>query len=95
MPPRRSLSRRTRTRLPGRAPHRSGIRLYARPLGEGRVHYHGAAGGVQIRTPLSLQKNPAPDALVLSTTLAIRYAIGFGDSRAADIDLTRLAHHGP
>lgn len=58
-------------------------------LGDDKVDFYGAAAGLQLRTPLSLTKNPSPDALVLSTTLAARYAIGFGSARAVDIDLTR------
>lgn len=58
-------------------------------LGDDRVDFYGATAGVQLRTPLSLTKNPSPDALVLSTTVALRYAIGFGEGRAVDIDLTR------
>ena len=58
-------------------------------LGDDRVDYYGATAGLQVRTPLSLTKNPSPDALVLSSTIAVRYAIGFGEGRAVDIDLTR------
>jgi len=57
-------------------------------LGEERVDYYGGTAGLEYRTPLSLSTNTSPDALVLSTTVALRYAIGLGDARAANIDLT-------
>jgi hypothetical protein len=43
-----------------------------------RVDYYGVALGAQLRTPLALVKNPQADALVLSTTVALRYALGLG-----------------
>jgi hypothetical protein len=52
-----------------------------------RIDAYGVAAGLELRTPLSLTEHAAPDALVLSTTLAVKYAIGFGSVRAADIDL--------
>lgn len=66
---------------------RSTQRAVSSTLFDDRVDFYGLAAGLQLRTPLSLTKNPAPDALVLSTTLAARYAIGFGDARAVDVDL--------
>jgi hypothetical protein len=57
-------------------------------LGDSKVDYYGVAAGLLLRTPVPLAKHPDTDPLVLSTTLAIRYAIGFGDARAADIDLS-------
>ncbi|MDB4939543.1 MAG: hypothetical protein JWP87_6515 [Labilithrix sp.] len=52
-----------------------------------RVDAYGATAGIELRTPLSLTEHAEPEALVLSTTLAIKYAIGIGSVRAADIDL--------
>lgn len=52
-----------------------------------RVDTYGATAGLELRTPLSLTEHAAPDALVLSTTIALKYAIGFGTVRAADVDL--------
>lgn len=52
-----------------------------------KVDAYGATAGIELRTPLSLTEHAAPDALVLSTTLAVKYAIGFGAVRAVDIDL--------
>lgn len=42
-----------------------------------KVDTYGATAGIELRTPLSLTEKVAPDALVLSTTLAVKYAIGF------------------
>lgn len=56
-------------------------------IGDSKVDYYGVAAGLTLRTPVPLAKHPDTDPLVLSTTLAMRYAIGFGDARAADIDL--------
>jgi hypothetical protein len=55
-------------------------------LGDEKVDYYGVAAGLTLRNPVSLAKHPGTDPLVLSTTVAVRYAIGFGDARAADID---------
>jgi hypothetical protein len=52
-----------------------------------KVDAYGATAGIELRTPLSLSEKAGPDALVLSTTLAVKYAIGFGSVRAVDIDL--------
>lgn len=52
-----------------------------------RVDHYGIATGLELRTPLSLTENPAADALVLSTTVAVKYAIGFGSVRAEEIDV--------
>jgi hypothetical protein len=52
-----------------------------------KVDAYGATAGFELRTPLSLTQHATPDALVLSTTLAVKYAIGFGSVRAVDIDL--------
>jgi hypothetical protein len=52
-----------------------------------RIDAYGVTAGIELRTPLSLTEKPEADALVLSTTIALKYAIGFGSVRAADIDL--------
>ncbi|HEU4411754.1 MAG TPA: hypothetical protein VFS43_41310 [Polyangiaceae bacterium] len=51
-----------------------------------RVDYYGATFGVQLRTPLALVKNPQEDALVLSTTVALRYALGLGKVTGLTLD---------
>jgi hypothetical protein len=51
-----------------------------------RIDYYGAAFGVQLRTPLALVKNPQEDALVLSTTVALRYALGVGKVTGLRLD---------
>lgn len=60
-----------------------------------RVDAYGATAGIELRTPLSLSEHPAPDALVLSTTIALKYAIGFGSVRAADVDLVTFGDPPP
>ncbi len=57
-------------------------------FGDEKVNELGGTFGFELRTPLSLSENPAPDALVLSTTLALKYGIGIGQFRAQDLDLT-------
>ncbi|MBX3231032.1 MAG: hypothetical protein KIT84_36845 [Labilithrix sp.] len=52
-----------------------------------RVDYYGLTAGVSKRTPLSLRQDPSPEALVLVTTFSLRSSIGFGQARAATIDL--------
>lgn len=49
---------------------------------------------VEHRTPVSLTGKAAPDALVLSTTIALRYALGLGQARAVNID-SSLANPPP
>jgi hypothetical protein len=56
-------------------------------LGGDKVDYYGATLGVELLTPLSIKDKPGPDALVLSTTLAVRYAVGLGSARAVDVDV--------
>lgn len=55
-----------------------------------RVDYYGLTAGVSKRTPLALVKDPKPEALVLVTTFSLRSSIGFGEARAATIDLDNL-----
>jgi hypothetical protein len=64
-------------------------------LGGDRVDYYGLTGGVELLTPLSLRGKAAADALVLSTTLALRYAIGLGSARATDIDFVGSGNTPP
>lgn len=56
-----------------------------------RVSYYGLTLGVSKRTPLALVKDPKPEALVLVTTLSLRASVGFGEARAATIDLDNVA----
>jgi hypothetical protein len=51
-----------------------------------QIDEYGLSTGIEIRTPLALASREASDPLVLSTTVAIKYAIGFGQFRALDID---------
>lgn len=55
-------------------------------LGAEVIDWFGGIFGVTLRTPLALADAPdEPEALVLSTTLAARYAIGIGEARAIAI----------
>jgi hypothetical protein len=54
-------------------------------IADSKVDYYGVAAGVTLRTPVALAKHPDTNPIVLSTTLSARYAIGFGDARAADV----------
>jgi long-subunit fatty acid transport protein len=56
-------------------------------LGQEKVDYYGGTAGITLLTPLALGKRPA-DAppLVLSSTLAVRYAVGIGDAATVDLD---------
>jgi hypothetical protein len=55
-------------------------------LGAEVIDWFGGIFGVTLRTPLALADRPdEPEALVLSTTLAARYAIGVGEARAIAI----------
>lgn len=56
-----------------------------------RIDHYGIATGIELRTPLSLTDKPEADALVLSTTIALKYALGFGSVRAEEVDLTSTA----
>jgi len=51
-----------------------------------RVDYFGATLGLQLRTPVALVRDPRPDALVLVTTLSVRYALGIGEVRGVNLD---------
>jgi hypothetical protein len=55
-------------------------------VGNARVHYIGGTFGGSLMTPLALVDNPKKDALVLVTTLAMRYAAGFGHARTLETD---------
>lgn len=59
-----------------------------------RVDYYGFTFGVSKRTPLALVKDPKPEALVLVTTLSLRSSIGFGEARAAAINLDSITSTG-
>lgn len=67
------------------------LRDVPRQVGADRVDYYGVTLGFSKRTPLSLVKNPAPDALVLVTTFSLRAAVGFGEARATTVDLRSTA----
>lgn len=55
-------------------------------FGDESVSYFGGTIGFQFRTPLALVANPKPDALVLVTTLSVRYAAGVGQIRGTYLD---------
>lgn len=56
-------------------------------LGDEVVDWVGGTVGATLRTPLALAKEPdEPEALVLSTTLALRYAVGIGRAGALALD---------
>lgn len=52
-----------------------------------KIDWYGLTAGVSKRTPLALTQNPAPDAIVLVTTLSLRAAAGVGQVRALELDL--------
>jgi len=62
---------------------RATVRSAAGAAGGERIDYYGLTLGVGKRTPLSLADDPSPEALVLVTTLSLRAAVGFGESRAS------------
>lgn len=64
-------------------------------LGGDRVDYYGFTGGAELLTPLALKGKVGADSLVLSTTLALRYAFGLGSARATDIDFVGNAATPP
>ena len=66
----------------------SGVPRTGAVFGDEKINEYGGTFGVELRTPLSLSEHPDPDALVLSTTLAVKYGVGFGEFRATDADLT-------
>ncbi len=64
--------------------------LASAPLGESlgsrRVHYFGTTLGGTLLTPLSVGGSSDPDAIILTTTLAVRYAVGIGEARTTTYD---------
>jgi hypothetical protein len=56
-------------------------------LGDAVVDYYGFTIGFETRTPLSLRKDPSPDALIFTSTFGIRYAVGIGKVGGLDVDL--------
>ena len=64
-------------------------------FGDEKINEVGLSTGVELRTPLSLKDKPDPDALVLSTTIALKYGLGFGQFRAQDTDLVNSADPPP
>jgi hypothetical protein len=57
-------------------------------LGQEKVDYYGATAGLTLLTPLALLSRPAgARPLVLTTTVAARYAYGWGSAAAVDVDL--------
>lgn len=67
---------------------RANQRRVADLVASDRVNYYGLTAGVSKRTPLALVKDPSPEALVLVTTVSLRFAAGFGEGRALAVDLT-------
>jgi hypothetical protein len=57
-------------------------------IGDDRVDYYGITIGGQLRTLLPLADR-AGEPLVLTTTVSLRAAVGVGEARAYDLDLTR------
>jgi hypothetical protein len=53
-----------------------------------QVHFYGVAGGVYFETPLTLASGADSDSLVLTSTLGLRYALGFGRTLRAVADPT-------
>ena len=51
-----------------------------------RVNYYGLATGLYLETPLSLANNDRASSLVFTSTFALRYAIGFGETLRAVAD---------
>ncbi len=51
-----------------------------------RVNYYGVATGVLLETPLPLAGRPESDALVFTSTFALRYAVGIGETPRAVAD---------
>jgi hypothetical protein len=58
----------------------------AQGLGDEKVDYYGMTAGVTLSTPVSLARRTSPGALVFSTTLACRYALGFGQAGTVNVD---------
>lgn len=57
-------------------------------IGDDQVDYYGLAGGVTLRTPLSLAEDPDPEALVFESTFGLRYAYGQGEAGGLLFDFT-------
>ncbi len=55
-------------------------------LGASRVDYVGGTLGATLLTPVSVAGREGADALVLATTIALRYSAGFGIARALSTD---------
>jgi hypothetical protein len=57
-------------------------------LTDERIDRVGATAGIQLLTPfdISTESGPKASGLILATTLALRYAAGFGEVRALDLD---------
>lgn len=56
-----------------------------------RIDWFGGTLGLSLRTPLALVKNPRPDALVLVTTVSVRYAAGVGQFQGLVVDASTSA----
>lgn len=65
---------------------RSPVRLNDFP--EARVDYYGVAMGLEFRNPVRLaERRDAPDDLVFTTTVGLRYAVGVGEATRVRFDL--------
>lgn len=49
-------------------------------IGSWRVNFYGGTVGGELRTPIALRRRSGPRTLIFSTTVALRYAIGLGES---------------
>lgn len=49
-------------------------------IGSWRVNFYGGTIGGELRTPIALRRGSEPRTLIFSTTVALRYAIGQGES---------------
>lgn len=58
-----------------------------REFGDQRVDFWGVSLGLERRTVIATDKTDDPEGLVLVSTIAVRYAIGFGQAGGAVIDL--------
>ncbi len=67
------------------------VRSLGPDLGSYRVTYVGGTLGGTLRTPLRVGDDPRPDRLVLTTTLAIRYAAGLGTGRLTRLEEDQLS----
>ncbi len=57
-------------------------------LTDERIDRYGVTAGLQFLAPFTLETDdgPAPNGLILGTTIALRYAMGLGEVRALDYD---------